>query len=231
MKLAATEAAESQVKRGLAAFSLKELLIVLAALVLLMGLFLPALAKAKAKRSKMSCAGVLRNVGLAFRVFATDNNDLFPVQLLTNAGGTLELIESGEVFRHFQVMSNELSTPKLLVCPVDGAQGRMEAARFDVGFTDENISYFVGLDANETLPDSILSGDRNLEGGKYVGKRIFQFTSNNIARWGTNLHVNRGNLVRGDGSVFEPRSADLPQVFDRSGILTNRLAIPKCRRV
>ncbi len=39
------------------------------------------------------------------------------MQSCTNKDGTMMLADAINGFRYFQVMSNELNTPKLLVCP------------------------------------------------------------------------------------------------------------------
>jgi len=57
-------------------------------------------------------------------------------------------------------MSNELTTPKILVCPAD--KEKVPATSFGAGFSDTNSSYFVSLDASETYPQTFLTGDRNL---------------------------------------------------------------------
>src|SRR5207247_4730878 len=85
----------------------------------------------------------------------------------------LELIGTRSVFAHFGVMSNELSTPKILFCPQETDPSRQSASTFastipagsvnQVPFTnDNNISYFVGVDAVDTSPQMVLTGDRNL---------------------------------------------------------------------
>ena len=57
----------------------------------------------------------------------------------------MEFNTGADTFRHFQVMSNELSTPKILVCPADT---RVAAANF-VRLKNQNVSYFVGLEASD----------------------------------------------------------------------------------
>src|ERR1044071_4217613 len=55
---------------------------------------------------RKECINNLKNIGLAFRISATDCNDRFPFEQSTNNGGTMELTA---VWQHFQVLSNELS--------------------------------------------------------------------------------------------------------------------------
>lgn len=78
---------------------------------------------------------------------------------VTNGGAT-ELAAAGDVAACFQVMSNELSTPKILHCPDDAH--RTYATNFSTRFSAANISYFINADAAEAYPQMILDGDDNL---------------------------------------------------------------------
>jgi len=78
-------------------------------------LFLPMLTRAKFKVSRAGCINNLNNIGLAHRIFATDNDDLFVFQVPIANGGTMEF--TNDVAPHYRALSNELSTPKILVCP------------------------------------------------------------------------------------------------------------------
>ena len=153
------------------AFTLVELLLVLAVLLFLAALFLPGFARAKARSGRMNCRSNLMMVGLAFRTWALDYNDNYPMTVSVTNGGTMELVISGMVFNHFLVMSNELSTPKNLVCPNETGSKRAVANTFQnkvpdaltIPLTNDNqVSYFVGVDADSSRPWMWLAGDRNL---------------------------------------------------------------------
>lgn len=77
-----------------------------------------SLAKAKEKALSIACVNNLKQFGLAVRVWALDNSDSNPPNVLS--------------------MSNELSTPKILVCPADTT--RQPATDWS-SFTMANCSY------------------------------------------------------------------------------------------
>jgi prepilin-type processing-associated H-X9-DG protein len=122
-------------------------------------------------------------------------------------------------------MSNELSTPKLLICPSDT---RVAAKDFGLGFSITNLSYFLSLDAEETYPGMFLSGDRNLTNGQPIQNGILVLPPNRPVGFTHELHNGQGNIALADGSVQGWTSSRLSSaVVGPPGIgMTNRLAMP-----
>jgi len=199
---------------------------------------LPALAAAKRKSSKIGCVQNLKQTGLSFRIWEGDNGDKYPMQVSVTNGGTMELALAGDVSGIFRSMSNELSTPKVLVCPND--TGRHYATNFTTDLNHQTISYFVGLDAEDKYPQMILSGDDNLEvNGVRVRPGILNLSTNASVEWTENerhglpqhwsiwnQHLRIGNIGLADGSVQQTTALTFQSALANTGAATNRLVIP-----
>jgi prepilin-type processing-associated H-X9-DG protein len=207
-----------------AAFTLVEMLVIIAIIAVLGLLFYPRYLTEKEKAQRIRCTSFLKQSGLAFRIWAGDHDDKNPFHLAVTNGGTKEFIATGETFRHFEIMSNELNTPKILVCPAD--KQRVAATRFTPTFSNTNLSYFVGIDAEGLTPSAFLAGDLNVLGGTMVGTNLLEFCGTNGVSWGTDLHKGQGNVGLADGSVQGFSSSALRAGFVNTGLATNRLAMP-----
>jgi type II secretory pathway pseudopilin PulG len=208
--------------------TLIEVLVVVFLIALLAALLLPALATAKRKSSHIGCVNLLKQTGLAFRIWEGDNGDKYPMQVSVANGGAMELALAGDVAGIFRVMSNELSTPKVLICPQDTEH--FFATNFSTDFNNSKVSYFIGLDATENFPQMILAGDDNLAvGGKSVQPGILNLATNVPATWTAARHKFVGNIVLTDGSVQQTTSNGLNAALANSTV-TNlpvvRLVIP-----
>jgi prepilin-type processing-associated H-X9-DG protein len=141
---------------------------------------------------------------------------------LTN-NETMKLIGSGNAYVLWQTMSNELSTPKVLLCPEDTE--RTNATNFDIGFSDANISYFFSLEAADTYPQMILDGDDNLAvNGVRVKPGILNLPTTNSLAWTKERHHGNGNIGMADGSVQQTTSESLNSAVIAA--TTFRLVIP-----
>jgi prepilin-type processing-associated H-X9-DG protein len=214
------------------AFTRLELIMVIVSVAGIALVVLPARERARVDSVRRHCANNLNQVGLAFHLWAMDNNDRFPMQVSTNKGGTMELAAGTNVFLHFQVMSNELNTPKILACPDE--TNRRPATNFLADFNDSRIgdfnenrvSYFVGLDTCMTNGTMFLSGDHHLTAGAAFGRGVTIFTNNQPVHWTKEMHDGTGNIVLVDGSVHQAQTRALRRMLASTGVTTNRLAFP-----
>ena len=205
------------------AFSRNDLLVIIVVAGILGFLLVGGLNRARLRAHRICCNCNLKQVGLAFRQWALDHGEIYPMGLSTNDGGTLEYLATGEIFRHFQVMSNELNTPLVLVCPTDS---RRPVRSFTNRLANTKLSYFVGLVTNHSLPQMFLSGDRNITGGVRLANAVLELTTNHVVGWGTDLHNSQGNIALADGSVQGFSRTTLREALAHTGEVTNRLAMP-----
>lgn len=145
-------------------------------IIILMAMVLPVIFKSVSRSSKIGCVNMLKQQGIAFRIFSTDNGNKYPWAITETNGGTFHprLLNHQHAWAHFVVISNELNTPKDLVCPSDqdttgSITAKAVAKSFDAladqrqkPSLNQGISYLIGLSASEEDSTSILGGDRNI---------------------------------------------------------------------
>ena len=198
--------------RQTGAFTLIELFVILVILALLFATLVPAVALSKRKAQRIKCTNNLKQIGTSFRLFSTDHGDKYPETTSTNKSGAREYLwQSNFAARYFSMLSNELATPKNLLCPT----GNRKAAINYAALSDANVSYFAGLDADETRPQALLAGDRNLTiNGVEARGDIVEIHPTDQLGWSKAMHRYSGNVALGDEVFKIPPLAVRPVLFE-----------------
>ncbi len=209
--------------RGRRAFTRTEIVAVVSVLAVLTALAVPWLVDVRKKALRIGCVSRLKNIGLSFRIFATDRTNKFPWQLTADLGGTSGYTSDvAQTWRHFLPISNELSTPVILRCPAD--HERPKTTSFSAFNGNHQLSYFIGMGASELAPDSIMAGDRNLllDGAPIEG-RLVTVPSNAVVAFDHRIHRDVGNILFGDGSVRQVTSSELNDAVRRAAVVSTNL--------
>ena len=219
-------------------FTFLDTMMIIAALSAMAAVILPRLTRSRGCSLRFNCTSNLKQIGSAYRQWSINSGDKYPTAVSTADGGAKEWIEAGAVYTSYLVLSNELNTPKILICPEDRTPMRVQATTFtwptaspspnSIPFTNnDNVSYFVGLDADEIEPQRILVGDDNflVSGVKPKPGKLLLWTNTPVA-WTKDRHVKQGNIGRADGSVMGVSTPKFQHALINTGMATNRLALP-----
>jgi prepilin-type N-terminal cleavage/methylation domain-containing protein len=106
--------------RADAAFTLIELLTVMAILLALAALLLPVVSKAKTQSQRGTCVSNLRQVSLAIKMYADDNKDALPQLAQPSTAGDLVWIGFRPIVQNYLGIHRQASPDdKVFVCPAD----------------------------------------------------------------------------------------------------------------
>jgi type II secretory pathway pseudopilin PulG len=217
------------------AFTRLELMMVLVTLAVLAGIALPGLAGTRSRSEQISCFSNLRQIGHAFHVWGNDHADRNPWWTAIREGGSYNAPGDPAVpwlgirnNAYFQMawISNQLGTPKMLVCPSDrrvGAArsmasnwyGSPDGGFLNPAFRNNAVSYMISLHSFFEAPGSILSGDRNIRFSSAqttcssaIGLVQTMATPDPFTGWTNAIHGLTGNLLYTDGSVEQSSNLD-----------------------
>jgi len=127
----------------------------------------------KDRKDRITCVNNLKKIGIALRIYATDNEDCFPWQVPQAKGGTAELakprsdssnlldsegkpIFDVDAWVHFQALNNRLQSPSVLRCPSD-TRLSLTVDDSSVPFGKNSVSYLLRTDpeVEESRPNEI----------------------------------------------------------------------------
>jgi hypothetical protein len=214
-------------KSKISGLTLVEVLVVIFVIAVLALLLLPALSPVKSGR-QIQCLANQHQIAIGFIVFADEHAGKFPAQVSITNGGSFEFAATGPASAHFQALARYLGrNPNILICSTDKA--RRAATNFSE-LKDENVSYFLNLDAT-TNPASILTGDRHLEiDGKPINSGVFLQTTNLQLKWSGGFHGDHGKpwgfFSFADGHAEYISAEELNLIVEKQPLATNRFCFP-----
>ena len=224
-------------------FARADLLACLFGMFLLASVALPVLAAAGDDAKLETCRNHLKKIGTAFIAWADHHGNRMPWQVSQEDGGSYGSPSVNFAWVQFYFATNELESPKVLACPADDARVATNWRRdSEDGYLHpmnraNAVSYLVGIDSRPESPQSILSGDRNLEFSAHqqtcdhAGVKTAASLSpgDDSVQWKESVHESQGNLLFRDGSVRTTDSAALRALLPKTEAVhrDNHVLVPR----
>lgn len=229
------------------AFTVKELIVIIAVITLLVTLVVEAVLHSKRVGFQTTCSNNQKQIALSFKMFAGDCEQIFPVGYFTSRAYRYPSNYNRAAWEYFRLASNELGSAKILICPKDV----LRLTNAVKGFTNtvdglahparqnNSISYFLAMSAEETKPNTLALGDRNLALNSSApfydsqGEVAVVVASNSVWRSSSKepFHKDEGFYALSDGSVQKADNARLQEALRLSrqsyGADANRFLFPQ----
>ncbi|MCC7203852.1 MAG: type II secretion system protein [Phycisphaeraceae bacterium] len=182
---------------GLGAFTLVELLVVIAVIGALIGLLLPSLGAARSSAKLAACASNMRQLGLGLTMYADHHEGLYPP---TTHDGGLELEKTWV----YTLMPYLDQIDEVRICPADPL-GAERMANHGTSYVLNEYVCVPGFDQSLKLPDMALPG-----------KTMVLFTvSDSVGVSGFNDHTHSRNWFKTARNVWSRILSDIQP--DRHG--------------